>query len=67
MFDFDFIFNKIVGISIGFSLGILILILDRRACPQKIEALHDFVTTMMISEMHRLIEKEQTIDEKDCY
>ncbi|MGN6347962.1 MAG: hypothetical protein ACTHKF_03030 [Candidatus Nitrosocosmicus sp.] len=61
--------DKIVDITIGFSLGILILILHRRAdkrVHEKIEKLHHYVTeeaASLISEMHKSIEKEQSIDE----
>ena len=49
------------------------MILHRRAhnrVHKKVEARDVYVTietNKKISEMHRLIEKEQTIDEKDCY
>ena len=66
---FDFLIDKAVDITIGFSLGILILILHRRAdkrIHEKIEKLHDFVTeeaASLLREIHKSIEKEQSIDE----
>ena len=66
---FDFLIDKAVDITIGFSLGILILILHRRAdkrIHQKIEKLHDYVTeeaASLLREIHKSIEKEQNIDE----
>jgi len=66
---FDFLIDKSVDITIGFSLGILILVLHRKAdkrVHEKIEKLHDYVTeeaASLIREIHKSIEKEQIIDE----
>jgi hypothetical protein len=66
---FDFLIDKAVDITIGFSLGILILILHRAAnkrVHEKIEKLHDYVTeeaASLIREIHKSIEKEQSIDD----
>ena len=66
---FNFLIDKVVDITIGFSLGILILILHRTAdkkVHEKIEKIHDYVTeeaASLIREMHKSIEKQQSIDE----
>lgn len=66
---FDFLIDKSVDIIIGFSLGILILVLHRTAdkrVHEKIEKLHDYVTeeaALLIREIHKTVEKEQIIDE----
>jgi hypothetical protein len=65
---FDFLLDKAVDIAIGFSLGILILILHRRAdkrAHDQIEKLHAYVTeeaALLIREIHKSIENEQIID-----
>ena len=62
--------DRTADITIGFSLGILILVLhqDSRQARdhEKIEKLHDYVTeeaASLIREIHKSIEKEQIIDE----
>lgn len=65
----DFLIDKAVDITIGFSLGILIIFLHRRAdriIHKKIEDLHLYVTSEadnLLREIHKSIEKEQSIDE----
>ena len=59
---FDFLIDKAVDITIGFSLGILILILHRAAnkrVHEKIEKLHGYVTeeaASLIREIHKTVE-----------
>ncbi len=64
----DFLIDKAVDIAIGFSLGILIIMLHRQAdrlIHKKIEELHLYVTCegdKLIREIHKTVEKEQSID-----
>ena len=57
--NLDFLIDKTVDLIIGFSLGILILILHRRAdkrVHEKIEKLHEYIMqeeSKMIIEMHK--------------
>ena len=59
--NLDFLIDKTVDLIIGFSLGILILILHRRAdkrVHEKIEKLHEYIMqeeSKMIIEMHKTI------------
>ena len=58
--------DKSVDITIGFSLGILVLVLHRTAdkrVHEKIEKLHDYVTeetASLIREIHKIVDKELT-------
>jgi hypothetical protein len=64
----EFLFAKSVDLVIAFLLGILILVLHRRAdqfVHKQVQDLHDYVMgeqQNLLGEIHQMIEKEQMLD-----